>query len=128
MDLFKDVIASINSKSENVFETNEEEANKTYAPFVVNKSFSFHLDSILYANEMNKYHQLPKRMQYEFYFNGIDKAKRYGKWTKNNIGKEFYENVEIVAEYYGCSTNKAKQYLNILSEDEVQTIKEALGK
>ena len=45
---------------------NDELAEKDYVPILTNKSLSYFTDNLLYANEMNRYHFLDKRLQYEF--------------------------------------------------------------
>ena len=37
-----------------------------YAPFIVNRSLSYHLDCILHAQEMNLWPALDKDMQYQY--------------------------------------------------------------
>ena len=48
---------------------------KNYPPFIVNKCLAGHLDCIMFANEMNKNHQLDKDMQYSFYLNSLRKKR-----------------------------------------------------
>ena len=40
---------------------------KEYIPFVINKCLSGHLDTVMFANEMNKYPSLPEKMQHDFF-------------------------------------------------------------
>ena len=44
-------------------------AENDYNSFIVNRSLSYFPDTVLYANEMNRYHFLDKKLQYEFYLN-----------------------------------------------------------
>ena len=53
-----------------------------YPPFIINRCMSGHMDSVLFANEMNKYHSLDKDMQYSFYLNILRKRKRFSPWIK----------------------------------------------
>lgn len=123
MDLFKDIIGSLNSKTDHVFENNQE-SEKEYAPYIVNKSFGNIIDTILYANEMNLRSELSNRQQYDFYYFGIPKAKRFAKWIK----KENTEDIEAVKEYYSVSDRVAKQYLLVLSNNDLLNIKRKLFK
>ena len=61
---------------------NDELSEKSYAPYLTNKSLSYFTDTLLYANEMNKYHFLDNKLQYEFFLNSIRKKKRFAKWAK----------------------------------------------
>jgi len=82
-----------------------------YDSYVVNKVLSNTHDSVLFANEMNSNWNLPRDMQYAFYYYGISKKKRFGKWHKNQDDKD---ELAIIKEYYGYSTHKAKEVLNLL--------------
>jgi len=54
-----DYVKSINETKKNLMRTGDsfEDAlyERDYNPWVVNQAFSFHLDTILYANQMNMY-------------------------------------------------------------------------
>ena len=117
LNLFKDIIGSLNSKSGNIIDEGPEN-ERQYVPFIVNKNFSFGIDTILYANELNFYNGLDKKLQYDFYYYGLDKKKRYNAWKK----KEDINNLEIIKEYFECSNIKAGQYAKILTDDEVARI------
>ena len=49
----KDWLNSINFTKENLIE-DDPEAIKSYPPYIVNRCLSGHLDTILFANEMNE--------------------------------------------------------------------------
>lgn len=122
-DLFKDIIPSLTENSKYQIETSDDEKN--YVPFVVNKSLSAHIDIILLCNEMNIYSFLDKKLQYDFLFHGIKKYKRrYQKWLKYNEPK----NIDTIKEYYCCSSKKAEEYLKILSDEQLEYIKEKINK
>ena len=50
---------------------NPDSIEKAYVPFVINRSFSYFRDTVIFANEMNINHTLPSRMQYDFYRNMV---------------------------------------------------------
>ena len=108
---------SINFTKENLF---EDEPEAKYPAFVVNKCLSGSLDSVLFSNEMNKFHFLDKRMQYDFYLNSLRKKKRFAPWLKK--GK--VEDIDAVKKYYGYSTEKAEQALRILTRSQIDYIKQ----
>ena len=86
---------------------------------------SVHYDCIAQANEMNGYHFLDKKVQFHFYINSIRKKKRFGgKW----LSQAKLKNLEYVKEYYGYSNEKAKDALNILTEEQIELIKISLLK
>ena len=116
-----DFVNSINFTKKNLMRdtANDELAEKGYAPFLTNKSLSYFTDTLLYANEMNRYHFLDKKLQYEFYLNSIRKKKRFAKWAK----AEDNNDVMMVQEYYKFSPQKAKAALRVLSPKQLDIIK-----
>ena len=75
MDL-KDWLNSINYTKKNLIDE-DPSIEKDYPPYIVNRCMSGHLDAIMFANEMNMYNFLPKKMQYDFFINILRTKKRY---------------------------------------------------
>ncbi len=117
----KDWLNSINQTKDDLTEENPD-VIKEYAPFVINRCLSGHIDCILYANEMNMNHHLAKDMQYSFFLNTIRKRKRYSPWLR----KDKIKDLECVKQYYGYSNEKASQALKILSKEQINFIKQRL--
>ena len=117
----KDWLNSINFNKEDLTE-DDENTIKSYPPFIINKCLSGHLDSVLFANEMNKYHFLDKDMQYKFYLNILRKRKRFSPW----IRKDKDSDLDIVKSYYGYSNEKARQVMRILSTEQINYMKQRL--
>ena len=99
-------------------------AEKGYNSFMVNRGLSYHHDTVLLANEMNRYHHLDSRLQFSFLINTVRKKKRYSKWAKA-INPD---NIEVVKEYYGYSNEKARQVLTILSNEQIEELKKKVYK
>jgi len=109
----------------NLLDTDDETWAKKYPPYVINKCLSMFYDCIAQANEMNGYHFLDKKVQFNFYINSIRKRKRFGgKW----LSQSKLKNLEYVKEYYGYSNEKAKAALKILDDEQINTIKSSLNK
>ena len=117
----KDWLNSINFTKENLL-IDDPTLSKEYPPFIINRCLSGHLDCILFANEMNKYHFLDKDMQYNFYINIMRKRKRFSPWLK----KEKVSDLEYVKRYYQYNNEKASQALKILSNEQIEFIKQRL--
>ena len=111
---------SINFNKENLL---DEDPTLKYPAFVVNKCLSGSLDSVLFANEMNKSHFLDPKMQYDFLLNSLRKKRRFAPWLKK--GK--VEDIDAVKKYYGYSNEKAQQALRILTKDQIKYIKQKLN-
>ena len=118
----KDWLNSINLTKENMIDA-DPDVEKEYPPFIINKCLSGQMDSLMYANEMNRFPNLDKRMQYDFFINSLRKRKRFSPWLR----KDKVKNIEAVRKYYGFSTEKAEQALNILSNEQLDYIYEKLN-
>ena len=110
---------SINFNKENIL---DEDPTEKYPAFVVNKCLSGSLDSVLFANEMNKSHFLDPKLQYDFLLNSLRKKKRFAPWLKK--GK--VEDIDAVKKYYGYSSEKAQQAMRILTKEQISYIKKKL--
>ena len=121
MTELKEWLNSINFSKTNLLDE-DPDAKKDYAPFIINRCLSGHLDCILFTNEMNKYSFLDKDMQYTFYLNILRKKKRFSPWLR----KDKIEDLEPVKKYYGYSNEKAYQVLKILSNEQIDYIKQRL--
>lgn len=114
----KDWLNSINYNKINLID-DDPLLEKDYNPYVINRCLSGHIDCVMFANEMNKNHFLPKKMQYDFYINILRKKKRYSPWLR----KDNIKDLDYVKRYYGYSNEKAKQALMILNKEQLNYIK-----
>ena len=119
----KDYLNTINQTKENLMDGDDPAWEKNYPPFIINKCMSQHLDTIMFANEMNQYQGLDKKLQYDFFINIVRPRKRFSPWGK----KEKINNLDIVKKFYGYSTEKAMQALRILSDDQIEIIRDKLN-
>ena len=117
----KDWLNSINQTKNNLIDE-DPSLEKDYAPYIINRCLSGNIDSILFANEMNKYSFLDKDMQYSFYLNTLRKKKRFSPWLR----KDKVTDLEIIKQYYGYSNEKASQALKILTPEQIKFIKQRL--
>jgi hypothetical protein len=122
-DLFKEIIPSILQTKKSVI--NDDIDLKDYTPFVVNRALSYHIDCVLYANEMNLYPELEKDLQYQYLLNTIRPMKRkFQPWQKSEVNKD----IECVKTYFGYSNQKAKEALRILNDEQIAEIKRKTDK
>jgi hypothetical protein len=120
----KDYLNSINLTKENRMESDDLLWEKQYPPYIINKCMSHHMDTVMFANEMNQYPGLDKKLQYDFFINTVRPRKRFSPWGK----KEKVKDIELVKEFYGYSTEKAMQALRILTDNQLEIIKDKLNK
>jgi len=114
----KDWLNSINQTKKNLIDE-DPSVEKSYPPYIINRCLSGHLDAVMFANEMNMYSFLPKKMQYDFFINTLRTKRRFSPW----IRKDLVDNLDCVKRYYGYSNEKAKQALKILSKEQLDFIK-----
>lgn len=100
----------------------EPDLEKEYSPFMVNRGLSYFYDTVLWANAMNQNHQIPKKWQFQFLLNSIPRKKRFSKWHKRTEDKS----LKLVMEFYNYSSDKAKQALSVLTDEQLKTIEEKL--
>ena len=97
---------------------------KKYPAFIVNKILSGFSDTLMLVNEMNRCHFLDKDMQFHFLINSVRSRKRFSPFLRASKLK----NIGVIKEYYGYNNEKAKVALDILTKDELKTLKEKLYK
>ena len=120
----KEYLNAINKTKENLLDTEDEEWEKKYPPFIVNKCLSPFPDTIQLVNEMNQLPHLDKKLQFDFLINSLRPRRRFTPWMK----AKKLDNLEYVKEYYGYSNEKAKPALEILNDEQISAIKKKLNK
>ena len=119
----KDYLNSINFSKDYLMDE-DPGWEKNYPAYVINKCMSHHLDTIMFANEMNIHSHIDKRLQYDFLINIVRPRKRFSPWGKKNKVKD----LDLVKKYYGYSSDKATQALEILTPTQLNYIKDKLNK
>jgi hypothetical protein len=103
----------------------DESTEAEYVPFMVNRALSYHKDCVLYANEMNRRHQLDKKLQNDYLLNTIRAKKRpFNKWIK----PEKSDDIACIKSFYGFSDAKARDALRLLTDKQIQELKEKADK
>ena len=120
----KDYLKAINQSKEKLMDGDDQEWEKKYPPFIVNKCLSPFPDTIQLVNEMNQLPHLDKKLQFDFLINSLRPRKRFTPWMK----AKKLDNLEYVKEYYGYSNEKAKTALEILNDEQISAIKKKLNK
>lgn len=89
-----------------------------YNPYLTNRAFAGHVDTVMFAEAMNQAHALAPALQYDFYFYAVRKGKRFGFPPK----PPEMEHLEIIQEHYGYSRQKATEALRLLSPSQIKSI------
>ena len=120
----KDYLKAINQTKEPLLDTEDDQWEKKYPPFIINKCIAPFPDTVMLVNEINQLHHLDKKLQFDFLINSLRPRKRYTPWMK----AKKLENLEYVKEYYGYNNEKARNALNILNDEQISSIKTKLNK
>ena len=120
----KDYLNAINNTKENILDTEDEQWEKKYPPFIVNKCVAPFTDTLMLVNEINSLHHLDKKLQFDYLLNSIRPRKRFTPWVKAKKLK----NLEYVKEFYGYNNEKAKIALELLDDKQISAIKDKLNK
>ena len=120
----KDYLNAINYTKEPLMNTEDDQWEKKYPPFIVNKCVAPFPDTVMLLNEINQLHHLDNKLQFDFLINSLRPRKRYTPWLK----AKKLENLEYVKEYYGYNNEKAKEALDILNDEQISAIKRKLDK
>ena len=117
-----DYVNSINSNKKDIMV--DDESEKGYVPFIINRQLSYFADTVFFANEMNRYHLIDNKLQFHFLLNITRKRKRFAKWSK----PEEHIDLEAVKEYYGYSNEKARSSLTLLTPNQLTSIRNKVYK
>ena len=120
----KDYLKAINQTKEPLLDTEDEQWEKRYPSFIINKCIAPFPDTVMLVNEINQLHHLDKKLQFDFLINSLRPRKRYTPWMK----AKKLENLEYVKEYYGYNNEKARYALDILNDEQISAIKTKLNK
>lgn len=93
-----------------------------FVPFMINRGMSQNIDTVMYANEMNKHWQVSKEMVYDFYHHSVSKKKRYTKWAKQTGDQK--EEIDLLINHYNINRTRAIEYLKVLTSDDIKLIKD----
>lgn len=116
---FFDYLNAINTTKQDLMKE-DPLSEKDYVPFMINRGLSYFPDTIIYANEMNKYASIPKDWQFAFYLNSIKTKKRFSKWHKKDQNSE---DLKLVMKAYGYSYEKATKAMEILSDAQLEQLR-----
>ena len=96
----------------------DEEADKGYVPFVINRCLSYFPDTIMQVNELNVNPNVSKKMQFDYLRNAIRKRKRFSKWLKNTKD----DRLESIKLHFGYGDKKALEAMRVLSDEKIDEI------
>ena len=111
-----DILKNLRSSDHYIF---NDEIDKLYKPYLINKGLSFSVRTIFYANDMNLYHDLISKQQYDYYHYSIHKTKEFVKWIKSS---KHDDRKELISRYFNCGMNRVNEIMMILSDNQIEEI------
>ena len=120
----KEYLKAINQTKEPLMDTTDEMWEKKYPAFVVNRCVYPFSDTILLVNEMNIYNGLDNKLQFHFLLNSTRARKRFTPWLKSSK----INNLETIKEYFGYSDQRAKEVLDVLTDEDISYMETKLDK
>lgn len=120
-----DYLTCINKSKENIMRAPDAEPQviNGYPAFMIRRLLSYHMDAVLYANELNMVPHLDNQMQFEYLLAAIPKRNRYG--TTHKVQNP--DALDLIKRYYGYSDEKALAVLSLHNDTDLANIREALS-
>jgi hypothetical protein len=104
-----------------------EDEQKAYNTFIINKALSFNSNYLEIVNNIQKYTPHSKE-SFKYLQSMVDNKFKYNKWIKGEKFKNFNPQLlAIVSNYFECSTKQAGDYLNILGKKETKQLLGHMG-
>lgn len=94
--------------------------DKQYIPYIINRLFSNNHDTLFASNEINMYWDIPRIMQYDYYFYSVRKKKRFIKYLKS--AKEEDE-IRLIMEVYKYNYSRAKEVHSLFTKEQLEYVK-----
>lgn len=113
---------SINYEKNYILDNNNQ---KDYPQFVINRCLYKHRDLIYYIDALNNIN-ISNRMHYDFLFEAVPSKKRWLPF--NNKKQENIDDIELVKKYYNVNNKRALEYYNILDESDINYLKKYFEK
>mgnify|MGYP003345235178 CR=1 FL=1 len=121
-----DFLKLVHNKKVKWEDLNEDE-QKAYNTFIINKALSFNSDYLDIINKIQHYTPTPKE-SFKYLQSMTNNKFRYNKWIKGGKSTKFNPNlIETISAYLECSRKQAEEYLGILEKKEIKTMLKHIG-
>lgn len=95
-----------------------------YPVFMVNRALSYHPDTLVAAQQTNRWSHVPARLQYDYLLLEVRSSRRFAKWAKRSNADE---DLAAVSTYLGLSPQKSKEAVAAISRAGLDEIKRRLA-
>jgi len=104
-----------------------DEDKATFNPYMMHRLVSMYEPYIELANYLQQFWQLKPDQIYLIYCNYLPENKVFAKYIKSTKPKVNSELLEVLANHFQVSTREIKEYLHILSKDQIKDILSSRG-
>tara|TARA_B100000963_G_C22588979_1_gene654548 strand:+ start:956 stop:1366 length:411 start_codon:yes stop_codon:yes gene_type:complete len=95
--------------------------------YMVHRFMSMNKDFIDVVNYVQEMPPQEKKLIYNIYREYIPKNNKWNKYIKSNIKQHNTELLKYLSQYWECSQNEVKEYLNFLEDDIIFSILNQMG-
>lgn len=100
---------------------------ESFNPYMVHRFISMYEPYIDIVNIVQKIPYTEKEKTYLTYKSILPKKKIYFKYIKNSVKSPNSDLIDKLTTYFMCSSNEAKEYLNILTKTDLENILTNMG-
>ena len=97
-----------------------------YSQYLVNRNFSYYVDTILVSQEMNirgdSDYGIDDVTHFDYMNESIKKGSRYSKWDK----PEQNDVVDLICRVYNYTPKKAKEVIDLFTDDDIKQLKQKI--
>jgi len=104
-----------------------EDSWKDFNAFMIHRYISQYQPYTEIANMAQKFHYTEQKQIYSFYKEFIPKNNKWNKYIKSKTKQPNKDLVEHIKNYFECSSKEAREYINILGNQEVSRILNQIG-
>lgn len=95
---------------------------KEYSPYLINQFLSYANDTAFIGERLNRMPRLSKKLHFLFCFFSLSKKRRFFSYPK----KRKVDDLKYIMKYYNITEKHAMEYLELLNEEQIKTIKESV--
>jgi hypothetical protein len=96
------------------------EVTPEYSQYLMNRNFSMFQDTIYIANQTNAMTNVTNDMHFKYLRSLVSRRKRFARWPKGHSS----DVINMISAYYDFSLEKTLEALNILTDEQIEKIKE----
>jgi len=98
----------------------QEEFEKGYSQYMINRFFSCDKNLVILAKEMNR-SGITNQMHFDFMDVAIPKSKKFIKYNLKKAKKD--QDLQYLCEFYKINMDRAREYMRLISEDEMKEVR-----